>query len=69
VAACKAWESVYDFKAASSKKKVFLIARSCPRLLGEHVQKVSQKLTAWIGKEIFFPLCLGRKEAAHSSQK
>jgi hypothetical protein len=33
------------------------------------VQKVLQKLIAWIGKEIFFPLCPTRKEAAHSSQK
>jgi hypothetical protein len=47
----------------------FLTKRSCPRLLGEHVQKVLQKLTAWIGKEKFFPLCPVRKEAAHSSQK
>jgi hypothetical protein len=28
----------------------FLTIRSCPRLLGEHVQRVLQKLTAWIGK-------------------
>jgi hypothetical protein len=33
----------------------FLTVRSCPRLLGEHVQKVSQKLTTRIGKEILFP--------------
>jgi hypothetical protein len=34
----------------------FLTIRSCPRLLGEHVQKNSQKLTARIGKEKFFSL-------------
>jgi hypothetical protein len=34
----------------------FLSVRSCPRQLGEHVQKVSQKLTAWIEKQkAFFP--------------
>jgi hypothetical protein len=47
----------------------FLTIRSCPRLLGEYVQKVLQKLTSRIGKEIFFPLCQVGKEAAHSSQK
>jgi hypothetical protein len=47
----------------------FLTIRSCPRLLGEHVQKVSQKLIARIGKEKFFPLHSIGKEVAHSSRK
>jgi hypothetical protein len=36
---------------AQTKKNFFfaiLSVRSCPRLLGEHVQKVSKKLTTWI---------------------
>jgi hypothetical protein len=47
----------------------FLTVRSCPRLLGEHVQKVSQNLTARIGKEKLFFLVPGKEKAAHSSQK
>jgi hypothetical protein len=33
------------------------------------VQKVLQKLTAWIGKQKFFSLCMARKEATNSLQK
>jgi hypothetical protein len=36
---------------AQTKIKIkikILTLRSCPRLLGEHVQKISKKLTAWI---------------------
>jgi hypothetical protein len=52
---------------AQTKKYIYIFAflaiRSCPRLLllGEHVQKVMQKLIAWIGKERFFSLMLGRE--------
>jgi hypothetical protein len=42
---------------------LFLTKRSCPRLLEEHVQKVLQKLTAWIGKEKFFSLVLDRERS------
>jgi hypothetical protein len=39
---------------AQMKKKMFvfaiLIVRSCPRLLGEHVQKVSKTLTTQIAR-------------------
>jgi hypothetical protein len=41
----------------------FLTVRSCPRLLGKYVQKVSQKLTARIGKEKFFFLVPGRERS------
>jgi hypothetical protein len=44
------------------KKFAFLTVRSCSRLLGEHVQKVLQKLTTRIGKEIFFPCARQRKK-------
>jgi hypothetical protein len=37
-------------------KKSFLIVRSYPRLLGEHVQNVSQKLIAQIRKKKYFSL-------------
>jgi hypothetical protein len=47
----------------------FLTVRSCLGLLGEHVQKVLQKLNAQIGKKSFFSLCLGGKEDAHFFQK
>jgi hypothetical protein len=47
----------------------FLTVGSCLRLLGEHVQKVSQNLTTWIRKEKFFSLYSVGKEVAHSSQK
>jgi hypothetical protein len=50
-------------------KKIAFLTVSCLRLLGKYVQKVSQKLTARIGKEIFFPLCVVGEEVAHSSQK
>ena len=39
----------------------FLTKRSCPRLLEEHVQKVLQKLTSWMGKEKFFSLLTSKK--------
>jgi hypothetical protein len=39
-----------------NKNSAFLTMRSFPRLLGEHAQKVSQKLTARIGKEKVFSL-------------
>jgi hypothetical protein len=41
----------------------FLVLKSYPRLLGEHVQKVLQKLTTWIGKEKFFSLVPGRERS------
>jgi hypothetical protein len=50
-------------------KIAFSTIRSYPRLLGEHVQKVLQKLTTLNGKESFFPLYTTRREAAHSAQK
>jgi hypothetical protein len=41
----------------------FFIVRSCPRLLGEHVQRVLQKLTAQIGKEKYFSLVSNRERS------
>jgi hypothetical protein len=56
--------------AQKSKKLLFafLTLRSCPKLLGEDVQKVSQKLIARIGKEKFSSLCLAGKEATSSKK-
>jgi hypothetical protein len=59
------------YGSRSPNKNLFIFAiltvRSCPRLLGEHVQKVSKKLTAWIvrllrlkWKEKFSSLVLGK---------
>jgi hypothetical protein len=39
----------------------FLTIRSCPRLLGEHVQIFLQKLTSRIGKEKFFSLLTNKE--------
>ena len=50
-------------------KTAFITLRSYLELLRENVQKVSQKLTTWIGKENFFPLYLAGKEVTHSLQK
>jgi hypothetical protein len=53
-------------KKKKKKKKIkneFLTIRSCPKLLGEHVQKVLQKLTARIGKEKFFSLMPSRERS------
>jgi hypothetical protein len=44
-------------------KIVFLIIKSCPRLLGEHVQKVLQKLIAQIGKLKKIPLVPSRERS------
>jgi hypothetical protein len=41
----------------------FLTVRSCPRLLGEHVQKVLQKLIARIRKEKFFSIVPGKERS------
>jgi hypothetical protein len=64
---CKGWSSIFSkntqnyhfWQEAQTKKKkffAFLVVRSCPRLLGEHVQKISQKidLMDW-ERKAFFP--------------
>jgi hypothetical protein len=56
----------FELKKPKWKNKIkfaFLTVRSCPRLLGEHVQNVLQKLTTWIGKETFFSLVHGKERS------
>jgi hypothetical protein len=41
------------------KKRLFALStiRSCPRLLGEHVQKVCEIITFEVERILFFPSC------------
>jgi hypothetical protein len=58
--------TVCSLGSPNGKKNVFfpiLTVRSCPTALGEHVQKVAEKLTARIGKEKKFSLVHGKERS------